>query len=60
MHTAVIFALEPLWAALFSWLWIGETMGPRALAGSGAILAGILVSELTPPQRPVVAAAGGE
>ena len=59
VHTAVIFALEPLWAALFSWLWIGETMGPRALAGSGAILAGILVSELTPPQRPVVAAAGG-
>ncbi|MGC8779781.1 MAG: DMT family transporter [Anaerolineae bacterium] len=45
-HTALIFAAEPVFAALFSFLLIGELLGPRQLLGCGLILAGMLVSEL--------------
>lgn len=45
-HTALIFAAEPAFAALFSFLLIGELLGPRQLLGCGLILAGMLVSEL--------------
>jgi drug/metabolite transporter (DMT)-like permease len=44
-HTALIFALEPVFAALSSWLAMGEHFGGRALLGSGLILAGMVVSE---------------
>ncbi len=44
--TALIFALEPVFAALASWLALGERFGTRALAGSGLILAGMVVSEI--------------
>jgi drug/metabolite transporter (DMT)-like permease len=42
-HTALIFAAEPVFAALFSFLLIGEVLGPRQLAGCGLILAGMIV-----------------
>jgi drug/metabolite transporter (DMT)-like permease len=45
-HTALIFALEPVFAALFSWLVIGEHLGGRVLLGSGLILAGMVISEV--------------
>lgn len=45
-HTALIFALEPVFAALFSALLCGEALGPRSLAGGALILAGMLVAEL--------------
>jgi len=45
-HTALIFAAEPVFAGLFSFLLIGELLSPRQLAGCGLILAGMLVSEL--------------
>jgi len=50
-HTALIFTLEPVFAWLFSLLFLGERLGPRALAGAALILAGILLAELasTPP-----------
>jgi len=50
-HTALIFTLEPVFAWLFSLLFLGERLGPRALTGAGLILAGILLAELasTPP-----------
>jgi drug/metabolite transporter (DMT)-like permease len=47
-HTALILALEPVFAALFSLLFLGERMGGRALAGAGLILAGILLAECGP------------
>jgi drug/metabolite transporter (DMT)-like permease len=47
-HTALIFAMEPVWAGLFSFWLIGERLGPRSLAGAGLILAGMLVAELMP------------
>jgi drug/metabolite transporter (DMT)-like permease len=45
-HTALIFTLEPVFAWLFSLLFLGERLGPRALTGAGLILAGILLAEL--------------
>ena len=45
-HTALIFALEPVFAALSSWLVIGEHLGGRVLLGSGLILAGMVMSEV--------------
>lgn len=47
-HTALIFSMEPVWAGLFSFLLIGEQLGPRVLAGGALILAGMLVAELLP------------
>ena len=44
-HTALIFALEPVFAAIFSWALAGEHFGSRALLGSGLILAGMVISE---------------
>jgi drug/metabolite transporter (DMT)-like permease len=45
-HTALIFATEPVFAALFGTLLAGERLTGRALLGCGLILAGMLVAEL--------------
>ncbi len=45
-HTALLFSLEPVFAALASYLLIGERLGGRALMGSLLILAGMLCAEL--------------
>ncbi len=45
-HTALIFALEPVFAAVTSRLVLGEHLGGRVLLGSALILAGMVVSEL--------------
>jgi len=33
-----------LWAALFGWLWFGETVSPATLAGAALIVAGCLIA----------------
>jgi len=45
-HTALIFAAEPVCAGLFSFLLIGEVLGPRQIIGCGLILAGMVVAEM--------------
>lgn len=45
-HTALILTLEPVFAWLFSMLFLGEHLSHRTIAGATLILAGILVSEL--------------
>lgn len=45
-HTALIFAAEPVWGALFSWMLLGETLTLRGYVGAGLILAGMLLAEL--------------
>jgi drug/metabolite transporter (DMT)-like permease len=45
-HTALIFALEPVFAALTSFLTGSEQMGGKVILGSALILAGMVVSEL--------------
>lgn len=54
-HTALIFALEPVFAALSSRLTLGERLGGKGLLGAGLILAGMVVSEVwaVGPPRPV-------
>jgi drug/metabolite transporter (DMT)-like permease len=45
-HTALIFALEPVFAALTSRLVTGEHLGGKVLVGSALILAGMVISEM--------------
>ena len=45
-HAAIIFALEPVWAALLAAWLLGERMGLIGWWGGGLVLAGIVVSEL--------------
>ncbi|HET9699177.1 MAG TPA: DMT family transporter [Terriglobales bacterium] len=45
-HTALIFALEPVFAAMTSYVLLGERLGVRGTIGAILILSGILVSEL--------------
>ncbi len=50
-HTAILFSLEPVFAALTSYLVLGERLGRRALFGAGLILVGILLAELKGPTQ---------
>ncbi|MBN2304784.1 MAG: DMT family transporter [Anaerolineae bacterium] len=45
-HTALIFSLEPVFAALFGWLWASEILGAKELIGCGLILLGMVIAEL--------------
>jgi drug/metabolite transporter (DMT)-like permease len=45
-HAALIFTLEPVFAWLTSFVYLGERLGVRAGAGALLILAGVLVSEI--------------
>jgi drug/metabolite transporter (DMT)-like permease len=44
-HTALIFSLEPVFAWVTSFLFLGERLGGRAGIGALCILAGVLISE---------------
>ena len=48
-HTAILFSLEPVFAALTSYLVMRERLGARALTGAALIFVGILVTELRGP-----------
>jgi drug/metabolite transporter (DMT)-like permease len=50
-RTALILAMEPVFAALTAWLVAGETLGLRGILGGGLVLAGMLSSELEPWRR---------
>lgn len=47
-HTALLFSLEPVFAAFFGWWLAGEQLGPKELIGCGLILLGMMVAELGP------------
>jgi drug/metabolite transporter (DMT)-like permease len=47
-HTALILALEPVFAWLTSFLFYGERLGRRGAAGALLILAGIALTEFVP------------
>jgi drug/metabolite transporter (DMT)-like permease len=44
-RTALVFALEPVWAAFFGFTLAGDRLGPVAWAGCAVIMAGILLAE---------------
>ena len=43
---ALIFALEPVFAALFGWMWLGEVLGWRGVAGGAVVITALVLSEL--------------
>lgn len=45
-HTAIIFIMEPVFAAATGWLWAGEILTTRQWIGCLLILTGMLVAEL--------------
>ncbi len=54
-RAALIFCFEPLFAALTSWLVLGERLSPLQWSGGALILLGMVAAEL-PTARPAVAA----
>lgn len=47
-RVAIIYAMEPVFAAVTGLLFGGETLGVSALLGCGCILAAMLLAELSP------------
>jgi drug/metabolite transporter (DMT)-like permease len=45
-HTALIFSLEPVFAALFAALLLNESLAPKELLGGALILVGMLAAEI--------------
>lgn len=43
---AIILSLESVFAALWGWLFLKEILSPRALLGSGLMLAGMILSQI--------------
>ncbi|MEO7107481.1 MAG: DMT family transporter [Rhodoferax sp.] len=43
---AVIYVMEPVFAALFSWLWLSEGLSVRATLGGALVVSAILFNEL--------------
>ena len=48
-HTALIFCMEPVFAALYAYWAIGERFGLRGLIGAVCILTGMVISEISFP-----------
>jgi drug/metabolite transporter (DMT)-like permease len=48
-HAAILFTLEPVFAVLTSYLFLGERLAMRAIFGAAFVLAGILIAELLGP-----------
>ncbi len=49
-QTAVIYALEPVFAAVFSVWWLGEVLTVNALIGAGLIIVAMIVSQFDPEE----------
>ena len=50
-QVALIFSLEPAFAAWLSWYFLGEQMNADGWIGSALILAGVIIGGLTPGER---------
>jgi drug/metabolite transporter (DMT)-like permease len=42
---AVIYAMEPVFAAVFGWWWLGEVMGVRGLVGGAMVVGAVILGE---------------
>merc|ERR1712127_363593 len=47
-EASVLLATEPLWAAVFAGLFLGEEMGPQAIVGGALIVAACLTTSVKP------------
>jgi len=43
-YAGMVFTLEPLWAAFFAWILLGDSWTTRGLLGAGCILVGMAIS----------------
>lgn len=50
MRSAIVFGLEPVFAALTAWLLIGEQMGPLALLGAALLVTALIFSRWQPAE----------
>jgi drug/metabolite transporter (DMT)-like permease len=48
---ALIFAMEPVFAALFGWMWLDELLGWRGAVGGAIVIGALVVAELRPAGR---------
>ncbi len=46
-HTALIFSMEPVFAAISAFFFAGEILTTKGLIGAGLVLAGMLIAEFT-------------
>jgi drug/metabolite transporter (DMT)-like permease len=51
-QSAVIYAMEPVFAAMFAWVWLSETMTQRAVLGAVIVVGAVVLSELKPAPAP--------
>jgi drug/metabolite transporter (DMT)-like permease len=47
-----IYASQPLWAAVMSYFWLGETVGVQGLVGGGAFLVALFLAATAAPPEP--------
>ncbi len=45
-HAALIFTMEPVFAGIAAWVWLGDSLKGRGWAGAALIVGGVLISEL--------------
>ena len=50
VRSAIVFGLEPVFAAATAWLLIGERLGTVGLLGAALIVAALIVSQIPPPR----------
>lgn len=51
-QAAVIYAMEPVFAALFAWLWLSELLTLRAALGAVIVVVAVVLSETQPALAP--------
>ncbi|MFN4120721.1 DMT family transporter [Acidovorax sp.] len=56
MRSAIVFGLEPVFAALTAWVLLGERLGLAGVSGAALIVAALVFSQLQPAVRPAAAA----
>lgn len=49
LRSAIVFGLEPVFAALTAWVLIGERMGAIAIAGAALVVFALVLSQSQPP-----------
>ena len=48
---AIVYSLDPLYGAFFSWLWLHEQLGVQGFIGGATILCGVYVSSKVPQNK---------
>lgn len=46
--SAVIYAMEPVFAAMFGWIWLDEFLGWRGAIGAVLVIGGLVLNEMRP------------